>query len=220
MSAAQTPNFDHVARVYRWAEYLALGPLLQRTRLHFLPQLTASRGALVLGDGDGRFVAELLRQNPQLEAFAVDTSAAMLRLLRKRCQFAANRLQTLQASALAVDAPPQTDLVVTHFFLDCLTQPELDALALRIAAQTAAQTLWLVSDFALPRSRLLRPAATLYIRSLYLAFRILTGLRVTHLPDPQSALAAAGFQRLTRHERCFGLLYTELWCNQKSIISR
>ena len=212
------PNFDRVARIYRWAEYLALGPLLVRTRNHFLPQLTHCRHTLALGDGDGRFLARLLQQNPDLHALAVDTSATMLHLLRERClrpqSNATTRLQTLQASALQAIPATDTDLIVTHFVLDCFHQPEVVALATRLAAHVAPGTLWLLSDFALPSARLLRPLAALYIRALYLAFRVLTGLRTTHLPDPQAALTQAGFQRILRHERLCGLLYTELWQRQ------
>jgi ubiquinone/menaquinone biosynthesis C-methylase UbiE len=209
------PNFDRVARIYRWAEYLSLGPLLIRTRNHFLPQLTACRRALVLGDGDGRFLARLLAQNPDLHAFAVDTSARMLHLLRERClrtaPHASERLCTDQASALEITPSPDTDLIVTHFFLDCLPQSEVEALAQCIAAQVPAGALWLLSDFAIPAVPLLRPLAALYIRALYLAFRVLTGLRTTRLPDPQTALARAGFQRIGSHTLLCGLLYTELW---------
>ena len=205
------PDFDPVARIYRWAEYLALGPLLERTREHFLPQLADSRRALVLGDGDGRFLARLLQCCPALHATAVDTSATMLTLLQRRCHFAAPRLRTIHASALTIDAPPDTVLIVTHFLLDCLTQPEVDAFTQRLAAQTSPGTLWLLSDFAVPPHRILRLFAALYIRALYLAFRLLTGLRVTRLPDPQSALTAAGFERIARRQRLGGLLYTELW---------
>ncbi len=205
------PNFDPVARIYRFAEYLTLGPLLQRTRTHFLPLLPPRHRALLLGDGDGRFLAQLLSIQPNLRALAVDTSATMLHLLRHRCQPHANRLQTLQASALSVTPAPDIDLIITHFFLDCLTQPELDTLAQNLAAYTSPGTLWLLSDFAIPPTPLLRPLAALYIRALYLAFRTLTGLRVTHLPDPRSALATAGFDRIARHDLLYGLLYTEIW---------
>ena len=205
------PNFDRVARIYRLAEYLSLGPLLQRTRTHFLHDLPPRHQALVLGDGDGRFLARLLAHRPHLSALAVDTSATMLQLLRHRCQPYIQRVRTLQASALTVTPPPDTDLIVTHFFLDCLTQSELQTLTQNIAANTAPGTLWLLSDFAIPQRALLRPLAALYIRFLYFAFRILTGLRVTHLPDPQSALTSAGFTRVARHELLCGLLYTEIW---------
>ena len=105
------PNFDSIARIYRWAEYLSLGPLLVRTRNHFLPQLTPCRRALVLGDGDGRFLARLLQQNPDLHALAVDTSATMLHLLRERCLRTApnSHLNILQVSGVwGLEAPARS----------------------------------------------------------------------------------------------------------------
>jgi SAM-dependent methyltransferase len=198
-------NFDPVARIYRYAEYLTLGPLLQRTRTHFLPQLKQVRRALVLGDGDGRFLARLLTQNPTLHATAVDSSAKMLALLRTRCN-----AETVHADALTYLPSPGTDLIVTHFFLDCFTQPEVNALALRLAQQTQPGTFWLLSDFRIPNNPL-KPLARIYIRTLYFAFHLLTNLRVTHLPDPAAALTAAGFHRIAHHETLGGILYTELW---------
>jgi trans-aconitate methyltransferase len=205
------PNFDRVACIYRWAEYVSLGPLLQRTRTRLLDQLNDPRHALILGDGDGRFLEQLLRRYPHCTALAVDTSAAMLSRLRVRCAFATTRLTTLRRSALEIPAPPDTDLIVAHFLLDCFTQPEVDALTARLTSQLAPGALWLVSDFALPSHPILRPFARLYIASLYGAFRLLTGLRVRHLPDPQSALARSGMRCIARSTLLFGLLYTELW---------
>ena len=209
------PNFDPIARLYRWAEYLTLGPLLQRTRTHFLPQLTDRRRVLALGDGDGRFLVRLLQQNRGLQAVAVDTSSKMLSLLSKRCDAVmphdTHRLRVWKGSALGVTPAKDTDLITTHFFLDCLTQPEVDALTQTLASTLQPGTLWLLSDFGPPHPRLLRPLAALYIRALYLAFRLLTGLRVTHLPDPQSSLRRAGFHRIARHDLLHGLLYTEIW---------
>ncbi len=143
-------------------------------------------------------------------AYAVDLSPAMLRLLAARCAADAARLTTHCADArdLGVRQPP--DLVVTHFFLDCLTQIEVNALAARIAAVSAPGTLWLVSDFRIPRG----PVGWLtraYVRMLYLAFRLLTGLRTTRLPDHASALRGCGFTRIAEHRSLFGMLTTELW---------
>ena len=206
-------NFDRVARLYRWAEYLTLGPLLTRTREEFLPQMRNAQSALLLGDGDGRFTAALLRQNPALQAHAVDSSAAMLRLLHARCLYdgTAPRLRTSHCAVLGLDADKATDLMVTHFLLDCLTQVEIVAMASRFATQVRPGCLWVLSEFGMPRHRLFRPLAAAYIRLLYLAFRVLTGLRPTRLPDPQRALSAAGFTRRERRERLGGLLYAELW---------
>ena len=208
------PNFDHIARPYRWLEYITLGRALEQCRLHYLPSLLNRKRALDLGDGDGRFLAQLLAQNPHLHAHAIDTSATMLQLLRHRCEAvapnASTRLNTHQSDALTCPLDPPYDLIVTHFFLDCLTQPDLDTLVNRIAPTLSPQAIWLVSDFQIPTGPMRLPAKIL-VRALYLAFRILTGLRVTHLPDPQSSLRAAGFKLTARHEILYGLIYTEIW---------
>ena len=204
-------NFDPIARPYRWLEYLTLGPALQRCRTHFLPQLLDRRHALVLGDGDGRFLAQLLATNHDLRADAVDTSATMLHLLSQRCaRITTTRLRTHHHSALEHSPRAATDLIAAHFFFDCLTQPELNTLIVRLSRHVRPDTLWLISDFRIPSGPLSRPAR-LYIRALYAAFRLLTGLRVTHLPDHETPLQAAGLTRTHQHLSLFGLLSTEIW---------
>jgi SAM-dependent methyltransferase len=217
-SSIHRANFDPVARPYRSLEHLTLGRALERCRLHFLPQLLTRTHALALGDGDGRFLAALLHRNPTLHADAVDTSPAMLALLRNRCRFAASRLQTHPTDALAfaqTTPHPPYDLIITHFFLDCFTQPRLDTLATTLAAHLAPSALWLVSDFRIPPGPLALPAR-LFVRALYLAFRILTGLRVTRLPDHTAALTRAGLTRTHQHLSLAGVLTTELWTSAKS----
>ena len=206
------PNFDRIARPYHWLEYLTLGPLLQRTRTHFLPRLRDCRQALILGDGDGRFTAALLTRNPHLCADAVDLSAAMLHLLRRNVAraYAEPRLHTHQADALTFTPPTQPDLIATHFFLDCLTQSELNALVARLSPLMPPGAFWLVSDFRIPSGILLWPAR-LYVRILYLAFRLLTGLRTTSLPDHHTPLTRTGLRCVATRHTLFGLLTSELW---------
>lgn len=203
-------NFDRVARPYRWLEYLTFGPALQRCRTHFLPQLADRRAALVLGDGDGRFLARLLATNHTLEADAVDTSAAMLRELTRRTSSASPRVRAHRADALCFASPRNYDLIVTHFFLDCLTQAEVESLAHRLALQSSQNAFWLVSDFRIPTSPMHWPARAL-IRLLYIAFRFLTGLRTTALPNYAAALTGAGFTLHSAHHSLGGLLTSEMW---------
>jgi SAM-dependent methyltransferase len=209
-----TPNFDLVARPYRWMEYLTFGPCLHRCRTHFLARSAESRHALVLGDGDGRFLAQLLVANPQLHAETVDLSPKMLRLLAHRAHAAhptsAARLRTHAADARNFIPARQYDLVVTHFFLDCLTQPELEALIARIVPHLEPNARWVVSDFQIPPGPLRLPARFL-VRALYFAFRLLTGLRTKQLPDYAAALTTAGFTLADSHVSLRGLLLTQLW---------
>jgi len=193
-------------------EYLTLGRWLERARLFFLSRLNSVRNALVFGDGDGRFLAELLAANPDMHATAIDTSAAMLDLLRKRCAPYIDRLRTLQIDALnfAPLGNAQYDLIVSHFFLDCLNDAQVSELVRRLAPALSSDALWLVTDFHIPVGALRMPA-TAIVRALYLTFRVLTGLRVTRLPDHAATFARAGFARIDRRQFLGGLLATELW---------
>ena len=208
------PDFNRIARPYRFLEYITLGKALENCRNHYLPQLLNRHRALVLGDGDGRFLAKLLAENPHLHADAVDISATMLRLLRKRCEEATpdakTRLRTHQSDALTFSPQNSYDLIVTHYFLDCLTQTELNALVNHVAKNTHPGTLWLISDFRIPRGPMRYPAKLL-IRSLYLAFHLLTGLRTTSLPDHSTPLTRAGFVKISSRQQLAGILTTELW---------
>lgn len=216
----QPPNFNHLARLYLWMELLTFGLWLALTRQTFLPRLRQSRRALVLGDGDGRFTASLLRANPQVQITAVDASPAMLAALTRRAGPDANRVTTHQADIRtwrpepSAQPPEPFDLIATHFFLDCLTTHEVESLAARLHSAVAPNALWVVSDFAVPPNWFGRLVAYPVVTALYLSFALLTGLDVRRLPNHAAALRAAGFTRLRRRSRLSGLLIAELWSAQ------
>lgn len=206
-------NFDRIARPYRWLEYLSFGPMLERCRFYRIPQLAAARRALVLGDGDGRFLARLLAANRALHADAVDQSAAMLWLLGERVAAigAAGRVGIHQADALTFrpDAGPY-DAVVSHFFLDCFSTREVLSLAESIRPGLMAGAVWIVSEFAVPTGVAALPARGI-VAALYAAFRVITGLRTRRLPDYAGALGRAGFTLEERKSFLGGLLVSERW---------
>ncbi len=210
--AGGPPNFDRIARLYRWLEYLTLGPLLERTRNHFLPRLGECRSALVLGDGDGRFTARMMALHPEMCVQVVELSPVMMRLLAARVARvgARDRLRTMVGDALDFEPDGPVDLVVTHFFLDCLTQEELELLVRRLRPCLATGALWVVSEFQAPGGWLRMPGKLL-IRGLYLAFRVLTGLRVTRVPTYREPLRLARLVRVGEHLEMGGLLTTQLW---------
>ena len=211
-SFARPVNFDRIARPYRWLEYLSFGPLLERCRFFRLPELASARRALILGDGDGRFLAHLLAANPALHAEVIDQSPAMLRLLHARVAaiHALDRLTIHRTDALAFTPTGTYDLIATHFFLDCFSTEDVFTLAQSIRRHLAPNALWLVSEFAIPAGVAAIPARLL-VAALYLAFRLITGLRTSALPDHPAALANAGFNLRNRKSFLAGLLVSELW---------
>jgi hypothetical protein len=139
----------------------------------------------------------------------------MLHLLRTRVHRAGaeDRLTTMCADARAFPLPGSGyDLIVTHFFLDCLTGPETAALMTRLRPHLNPGAVWLVSEFEVPTgSRLLAGFARTLIAALYLGFRLLTGLRVRRIPSWRELLARSGFGRDARQTLLGGLLVSECW---------
>jgi ubiquinone/menaquinone biosynthesis C-methylase UbiE len=206
------PNFDGIARPYRWLEYLSFGPMLQRCRLYRVRELADAKRALVLGDGDGRFLVRLLKENPRMQADVIDSSPVMLHLLRQRAtKSGVLERVNLHCADARESLPPRTyDLVATHFFLDCFATEELLTLVDRIRGQLTPGARWVVSEFAIPSGTMSLPAR-LIVWVLYVAFGFVTGLKTRKLPDYAAALTRAGLLLADRRRWLGGLLTNDLW---------
>jgi SAM-dependent methyltransferase len=212
---SRPPDFNRLARLYRWMEFFSFGPWLALTRRTFLGRLPHVRRALVLGDGDGRFTAGLLRANRNVHVDAVDASAAMLQALIGRAGSHADRVRICQADVRAWQPPAAGaqpyDLIATHFFLDCLTTEEIQLLTASLRDAVSPSALWVVSEFAIPPGWRGRLFARPVVACLYFSFRLLTGLTVGKLPHHALTLRQAGFTLLDRRSRLGGLLVADLW---------
>jgi SAM-dependent methyltransferase len=200
-------NCDPIARWYRWLEYLGFGRALERRRNAFLSDVANARRALVLGEGDGRFLARLagaMFRHPETTIDYVDLSPRMLELARSR---AGDRVDYVLGDALAVPLKTaEYDLIVTHFFLDCFNEQDAEVLIERIAAAAKPNARWLISEFRVSNwwSRLL-------VAVLYLFFRITTGLKTRRLIDHRPSLRQHGFTLKKAESARAGLLISELW---------
>ncbi|MGB9418321.1 MAG: class I SAM-dependent methyltransferase [Acidobacteriaceae bacterium] len=170
--------------------------------------------ALVYGDGDGRFLAEMVRRVPEIRATALDASSKMLLRLAQRLPSKA-QVRLVHGDALAC-APAEFpdgpfDLIVSHFFLDCFNEAEIASLVARVNAAAAKTAHWVVSDFAIPRRQPARLVGALIVRGLYIAFGLLTGLKTRRLPDHVRVMRESGWMLEDRRELLGGLLMSECW---------
>ncbi len=204
-------NFDRVARPYRWLEYLSFGPWLARCRSAQLAHLNTARHALLLGDGDGRFLARLLANNPTLTADVVDSSRSMLMLLQRRLRGHRQRICLHHADALTWNPTGSYDLIVSHFFLDCFFPHQLEQLFDSVLPHARPGAQWVISEFAIPPNPFAAWLARGIIGWLYRIFGWTTGLRVRALPDYADSLLRRGL--LPIHDRRYlaGLLCSQLW---------
>ncbi|MEO6787625.1 MAG: class I SAM-dependent methyltransferase, partial [Chthoniobacteraceae bacterium] len=77
-------SFDRLAPHYRWMEWLLAGGKLQHCRTAFLHAVPPPRSVLMVGEGNGRCLVELLRAHPDAHVTCVDASARMLDRARAR----------------------------------------------------------------------------------------------------------------------------------------
>lgn len=144
-------SFNSLAPHYRTIEAILAGPILQRCRVAFLPQVANCRRALPLGEGPVRFLVELLTANARIEVVCVEQSPRMIeesrRALRQR-GIDHRRVQFVQMDALEWrPAVESFDLVATHFFLDCFRREEFEQLISTVAKGVKDDAIWLISDF-------------------------------------------------------------------------
>jgi ubiquinone/menaquinone biosynthesis C-methylase UbiE len=208
-------DFDRIARPYRWLEYMSFGPWLERCRNAQLVQLTGARHALLLGDGDGRFLARLLKENPTLTADVVDSSEAMLRILDRRIRRcrppARHRICLHHADALQWKPAASYDLIVSHFFLDCFFPRQVEQLLAGLLPHALPGAQWVISEFAIPRNAVAAYLARGIVGSLYRAFGVLTGLPVRTLPDYATYLHRCGLAPSIERRYLAGLLCSQIW---------
>ena len=208
-------NFDRLAAYYPWLEFLCAGGLMQRCRTAFLPRLNHCRNALLLGEGPGNFLTELVRHHPHLQVTCVEQSAAMIQQARRRLE--ADRLDLCRVTFQQMDAIDWTpssekfDLVVTNFFLDCFRPEQLECLVPQLAASTSPRAIWLLADFQLPERGWQRWRARLLLAILYAFFRLTTSLAASRLTPPDRLLKAAGFRLAERRLASFGFAHADVW---------
>jgi ubiquinone/menaquinone biosynthesis C-methylase UbiE len=205
----QGRGFDQLAWVYRALEYLAFGRDLERARFAHLARLRACRTILVLGEGDGRCLAQLVVTAPGAMVDCLDLSPRMLQRAAARLDGRAEaaRVNFRQADLLEANLPAaHYDAVVTCFFLDCFTAEQAAAIMARIDAAAKPGALWLWADFARPERGWRRWRARVWLAVLYAFFRWQTGLSARKLPPVEQWLADWHWQPVVRDAWQHGLI--------------
>ncbi|HEX4230965.1 MAG TPA: class I SAM-dependent methyltransferase [Bryobacteraceae bacterium] len=208
-------NCDTIADVYCLMEHAVFGRTLQRRRCEFLDVIGDARTALIIGDGDGRFLAELHKRYPKLEVDSIDVSARMLSLAQRRV--ASPRISFFKVDARYVRFPrDEYDVIVTHFFLDCLSEADTQALITRVSAVAVKDARWIVSEFRMPARGWPAFHAALWLSTMYFFFRLTTGLSTRRLPRYHDSMASHGFILEREVTERFGLVASEFWtCHGK-----
>lgn len=209
-------SFDTLAPWYRTLEWIAFGDDLQRCRIACLTEVVAPRHALIVGEGNGRFLCELLRAHPSVEVDCVDASQRMLQLARERLERewpdCLEHVRFLQHDLISWTPPAHHyDLVVTHFFLDCFAEAQLAAIIRKLEQATTDRACWLLADLYVPPKGFARFRARAWLAVMYRFFRLTAGIDARQLIDPTPFLRDAGFALARQDSFRKGMLKSEIW---------
>jgi SAM-dependent methyltransferase len=208
-------NFDRIAPHYFWLEKMFAGNLMQRCRTTFLARTRPCRRALLAGEGTGKFLAELLRTNREIQVVCVEHSIGMIRQIKRRLRrkrLDAARVQFVQTDILNWPPPSEKfDLIVTNFFLDCFRAGPLQKLIARLAAAATPDAVWLLADFRVPERGWRRWRAKIILAVLYAGFKLAAALAANRLTPPDAFLTKAGFDLLERRLINFGFAHADFW---------
>jgi ubiquinone/menaquinone biosynthesis C-methylase UbiE len=168
---------------------------------------------LILGEGDGRFLARLLGCNRHAHVAVVETSGRMIQLARQRVPKGERwRVEFHQIDAVADPLPVGPfDLAVSHFFLDILSCRDAEAVIRKVSSLLSPCATWLVSEFQEPPGTFRRLHAGLWLRAMYKFFSLTTGLGASELPSYRMMLESYGLAEIERQERRFGLIRSQVW---------
>ena len=209
-------NCDAIASAYRWIEYAAFGRQLERHRLIFLDEARDRDRALLVGDGDGRFLIRLAIHNPRIKIDCIELSGKMIDVAQKRLYDAnvrhCSRIRLIKADIRHFELAPEAyDLVVTNFLLDCFSAVDLAELVLALRRSCTSRAKWLIAEFQKPSYGWRAWHARLWLRSMYLFFGLTTRLKTQSLPPYEKILAQTGFSLTSKATSRAGLICSELW---------
>ncbi len=196
-------GYDFLARHWQGLEHLLHGDLLAKARFACLRELERQRPSRVLlvGDGDGRFLEQLVWRLPSSRITSIDRSPSMVALARARLdETSRQRVTHLIADAAQVVVTPspsvQFDAVVTHFFFDQFEHDGQRELVPHLASLLTETATWHLADYQLPAGGWARQRARAILFLLYRLFGAITDIDARSLQDPTPLLEAAGFRLL------------------------
>ncbi|MEO1618471.1 MAG: class I SAM-dependent methyltransferase [Planctomycetota bacterium] len=188
---ARRDGYDTLASCYRALEWSLFRNQLQRARSALIPDIAACRRVLLLGDGDGRLLAEFLRHHPDASVVSIDRSEKMLEAQGRAVQ-RLGKLDQVEFKRQDLRTEPivggDFDLLITAFFLDCFTAQELVRLLPQWSQSVRVGGQFYFVDFIHPPAGWRRVQSLAYHAVMHAFFRFATDLPNRRLVDLDAIL--------------------------------
>ena len=207
-------NFDRLAPFYDLIEALTTGSQMQRGRVAHLAEVNPAKRVLIVGEGNGRFLAACTK-NSESSYTVIDESPAMLRLAAARWKRAGGNSDQVEFICTnLLDWKPREfnhDLIVSHYFFDCFEAKTIPLLVAKLTSLAAPNARWLFADFYQPDSGLTRIRSKLMLRIAYALFQRLAAVPARQLTVPDKLLSEFHWTLEKRILLNWKLIHSDLW---------
>jgi ubiquinone/menaquinone biosynthesis C-methylase UbiE len=208
-SAMGKATFDLIASFYPLLEQTIFGSTLSRARRIFMTRVTAGSHILLIGEGNGRFLFEALKQT-SASFTVVDSSARMLAATARRIATVDRcpRVELVHADILEWPSPAaHYDRVVTHFFLDQFRPDRIRRIVEKISSLATEEALWINVDFASENQNL---GQKFLMWAQYRFFRTFAGIESARLFNSRPRIRQAGWEILEARSLDSGWISAQL----------
>jgi ubiquinone/menaquinone biosynthesis C-methylase UbiE len=211
-------TFDLVANFYPLLEQAVFGSKLNRARRSFISRVTEGSKILLIGEGNGRFLFEVVKQTSSASITVVDSSARMLAAASRRIATAEfSRVELIQADILEwQSAAGGYDRIVTHFVLDLFPPDCIRRLIEKISQLAMEDCLWINVDFTSDKQSV--PQKFL-MWAQYRFFRTFARIEASRLSDPRPLIRNANWKILETKMLDSGLILASLLARTQGSVS-
>lgn len=203
-------TYDFVAPFYPLLERLAFGGGLTEARSASVRPVASAERALLIGEGNGRFLAHCLKEKIGGSITVVDASKKMLSLVRSRIHGIKleTKLELIHADFCEWrPSEPDFDVVVTHFFLDLFRPESQRRIIEKITALSTAKTIWMnVDSRPVIQSRFHRVIDWLQYRF----DQLLSGIEADRHYDCAATIKECGWEVQEEQPSCGGTIFSQL----------
>lgn len=189
MSKRTERGFDFLASRYTSLTRLVFGKTLDHAQKFPLDFIEPGVSILILGGGSGQLLSTLLQKHPAVSVDYIDLSPKMIELAKGKTgnpssvNFITGTEQNIPSHAYTV--------VITNFYLDLFSDKKLNEVIDIIKPRLADNVIWLATDFISEKTW-----HRIFLKVMYVFFKIVTRIEAGSLPDWQSALSHAGFREV------------------------
>lgn len=172
-------TYNRIAWIYDPISRWLLGKHYTLSKFCYLDRVGRGKRVLILGGGTGENLREIVdRIGEQGSVYYVEASKSMIRMAKNRFQGKIpTNIKFVHSTDFSQFSHIQPDVILTQYFLDVLSDAELEELFEGLNETTATDTEWIFTDFyAVPKKRWL-------IKAMIRLFRIVVGHPRKDLPD-------------------------------------